>query len=427
MRPLSFLAFRSLVSSRRRPVLPAVAVGLGVALAFGAQMAGAGVEAGRDARFVGVGGPVVLFASFFFILNAFTLVTDRRRREIGLLRASGATSRQVVGVMLLEAGLVGVLGSALGLALGLALAAGIARWGPGAGQILPPASAILPAAGFSTSLGLLATVMAALVVARPASRQSLVAALRPGWPLRERVHLRPAALGLVAGIGSLPLLLGDFPNSASLTAGVLLLLAAAAFLLPPLLLPLSTLAALPFAILWPAEAGLAQEQIKRRPRRSAGTMAGVLVSLALITVLGTLERAVAAYGHRALWALSVMAALLGILAAVSGLLIHLQDGRREIALLRAVGMTRRQVRRMLLVQASILTACGAVAGGLAGGVLGFALVHAGSSPAPEARYVIPAGWIGAGILGTALGALVVTAMTRRAAARDGIIRAIRYE
>jgi len=423
MLPLSLLAFRSLAFSWRRTALLAVAVAAGVALDFGAAL----TVDGLDTPFVGIAGPVVLVSGFFFMLNAFTLVTDRRRREIGLLRAAGATSRQVMGAALLEAGLVGIPGIALGLALGVALAAALALWPTGSRLVLPPAPATLRAAGFSVTLGLLATAMAALIVARPASRQPLAAALRPGWPLRERADLRPAALGLVAGIGSLPLVLGDFPSAATVTAGVLLLLAAAAVVLQPLLLPLTTLAALLVAAVWPAEARLAREQILRRPRRSVRTMAGVVVSLALIGALGTMEQAVPGSGHRSLRALSLMAALLGMLAGVSGLLIHLQDGRREIALLRAVGMTRRQARRMLLAQAGMLTGCGGFAGSVAGVLLGAALVHAGSSPGADVHYAVPTGWILAGICGVVLGTLAGTALPRRAASQDGVLRALRYE
>ncbi|MFD9378529.1 ABC transporter permease [Streptomyces sp. NPDC059999] len=66
---------------------------------------------------------VSLFIGSFLIVNTFTMLVSRRGREIALLRAIGASRRQVVRSVLWEAALVGLAASALGFLLGLGIAA----------------------------------------------------------------------------------------------------------------------------------------------------------------------------------------------------------------------------------------------------------------------------------------------------------------
>ncbi len=61
---------------------------------------------------------VALFVAVFLILNTFSIIVAQRTRELALMRAIGASRRQVIGSVLLEAVAIGLLSSVVGLALG---------------------------------------------------------------------------------------------------------------------------------------------------------------------------------------------------------------------------------------------------------------------------------------------------------------------
>ena len=69
---------------------------------------------------------MALFVGAFLIFNAFSMTVVERTREFGLLRTIGMTRSQITRQVLLEAGLLGILGAALGLGLGTLLARGLA-------------------------------------------------------------------------------------------------------------------------------------------------------------------------------------------------------------------------------------------------------------------------------------------------------------
>ncbi|GAA3041217.1 hypothetical protein GCM10020000_19900 [Streptomyces olivoverticillatus] len=68
---------------------------------------------------------VSLFIGSFLIVNTFTMLVTQRTHEIALLRAIGATRRQVVRSVLWEALLVGLAASAAGFVLGLGIASAL--------------------------------------------------------------------------------------------------------------------------------------------------------------------------------------------------------------------------------------------------------------------------------------------------------------
>src|SRR5690606_17334087 len=68
---------------------------------------------------------IALVVAALTIYNTFQIVVTQRTRELALLRALGATHRQVLGAQLLEAAVVGVVASVVGLAAGVAVAGGL--------------------------------------------------------------------------------------------------------------------------------------------------------------------------------------------------------------------------------------------------------------------------------------------------------------
>src|SRR5512134_3468432 len=129
-------------------------------------------------------GALALFMGAFIIFNTFRTVVAERRRDIGLLRALGATRRTVIGIILAEGTVQGFLGSGIGLLLGYLMAVGVLKvaQGPISQFInitlgLPVVSPLLVLV--SMSLGIGVTVLAGILPAWNASRITPLEALRP--------------------------------------------------------------------------------------------------------------------------------------------------------------------------------------------------------------------------------------------------------
>jgi putative ABC transport system permease protein len=115
--------------------------------------------------------------SLIALLNTLAIGVIERTREIGMLRAIGATRRQVRRIVVGEALLLAAIGTALGLLAGLYLGYVMLMGLTVAGY---PVTYVFPAAGLlaATAIGLLLGVVAALVPARQAARMNIVRALR---------------------------------------------------------------------------------------------------------------------------------------------------------------------------------------------------------------------------------------------------------
>ncbi|HEX9506209.1 MAG TPA: ABC transporter permease, partial [Acidimicrobiia bacterium] len=144
----------------------------------------------------------------FIIFNTFTILVTQRTRELGLLRALGASGNQVVWSVVLEALVVGAVASLLGLAVGVGLGAGLLGLLRDLGLELPDTSIVLLARTVVVSLavGTVVTVTAALLPALRAARVPPVAAIND-LPERARTGLGRRVVGgavvSVAGAGVL--------------------------------------------------------------------------------------------------------------------------------------------------------------------------------------------------------------------------------
>ncbi|MBF4767203.1 FtsX-like permease family protein [Nocardioides agariphilus] len=179
----------------------------------GDQVAADGSAAVRDA--MGVFTTVLLvFAGIsvlvgsFVIWNTFNVLVAQRRREVALLRAVGATRRQVLGGVLLEALLVGSFSGALGLVLGVALAAGIRSLLTLIGVEMPTTTPAVEMRTIVAALlvGIVVTMVAAVAPAWAATRVSPMEALRDAVPTRYAVGRMRSVAGwvlLAAGTAAL--------------------------------------------------------------------------------------------------------------------------------------------------------------------------------------------------------------------------------
>jgi putative ABC transport system permease protein len=234
---------------------------------------------------------IALFAGAFLIFNALSMTVVERVRELGLLRAAGATRSQLTAYILVQASVIGVVGSAVGLILGLALAGGVAAWLGSIGQV--PLGAPVVTAGDATAalaIGLGVTLAAALEPARRAGRIPPVEALRArlDLPTARRARLR-WLVGVFAVVGVLGVFIwprgaGDAASLRALAIYVVLLGVA---LLVPFALPgLARIAGAPFAAFTRLEERLARASVLRDRARAALTVGALTVGLAMVVALG---------------------------------------------------------------------------------------------------------------------------------------------
>ena len=116
-----------------------------------------------------------------------------------------------------------------------------------------------------------------------------------------------------------------------------------------------------------------------------------------------------------------------MLAVVNTLVVNVRHGTRELALLRAVGLSRAQSLRLVLVEAGLLALTGALIGTLAGCAIAAPLLRASASSGFVPGFVLPLGAIAAVTAGVVASALLAAYLPARNAARSSIVGAIRYE
>ena len=234
---------------------------------------------------------ISLFVGAFLIFNTFSMLVAQRARELALLRALGASRRQVTSSVLVEALAVGLLASLVGFALGIGVAAALRALLSLLGIDLPDGELVLAPRTLLVCLlvGVGVTAVAALVPARRAARVAPVEAMRDAGPAEERSLFRRGLLGallLLTGVGLL---------AAGLTRGTLPLVgggAAVTFLgvatLSPLVArPVASALAAPFARLG-VPGRLGRANAVRSPRRTSATAAALMVGLALVSAVSVL-------------------------------------------------------------------------------------------------------------------------------------------
>lgn len=234
---------------------------------------------------------IALFAGAFLIFNTLSMTVVERVRELGLLRAAGATRGQITTYILVQASVIGVVGAALGIVTGGALAAGIAAWMGAVGSV-PLTSPVVRLSDAVTALaiGVGVTLAAAIEPARRAGRVAPVEALRARLDLpsarRARLRWLVAVFGTVGLLGLLiwPRAAGEAALLRSLIVYAVLLVVA---LLVPLVLPmLARLAGTPFIVVSRLEERLARASVLRDRGRAALTVGALTVGLAMIVALG---------------------------------------------------------------------------------------------------------------------------------------------
>ncbi len=236
-----------------------------------------------------------LLVGAFLIANTFSIVVTQRTHELAVLRATGATGRQVLASVLGEALLIGLVASVLGVGAGLGAAVGLRELAGAFGVALPDGGLVVAGRTVATSLavGVLVTVLAALGPARRAARVAPVTAMRhssAAEPIsRTRTVIGTIATGAgIAGVTTAALGAANMALLAVAAVGLIVGMTLAAPAAAPSLTrvlgrPLHTLG---------VPGRLARESTARTPRRTAATALALAVGLALISFTAVLATSV---------------------------------------------------------------------------------------------------------------------------------------
>jgi len=289
---------------RLRPVLPA-----GVQAITGAQLATENLDDINSGflGFLSTGltafAAVALLVAAFSIYNTFSILAAQRGRESALLRALGATRRQLAVAGLAETLVVGVVGSVAGWAGGIGIAALLKGVFDGFGFALPAGGLVLRASSsvLAVSVGVAATVLAGVLPAVRASRVAPLAALRELAAEPARVSRVRSALGFLltsGGVGAVIAGAAGRSQGAAL-AGAVGALAGFVVLGPIAVRPAAAVLGAPIAALRGIGGRLARDNALRNPRRTAATASALMVGVAvatMFTVIGASLKASATQG-----------------------------------------------------------------------------------------------------------------------------------
>jgi putative ABC transport system permease protein len=250
-------------------------------------------------EFVGVFGTGLLifafitaFVSGFIINNVFQITIGQRLRELALLRAVGASGRQVRGMIAGEAFILGVVATILGVFGGIAVANLLILLFNAAGAGFPDTQTVLQVRTVIIAMivGVGITMASVIMPSRKASRIPPVAAMRPelGFVAMRTRRLVGGAIVTVAGL--VLLVIGLFLRPGG-TVGLIALAGGGALLLFLGIASLSSTIAGPVtrAIGWPIQklfkvpGALARENVARAPRRTSSSASALMIGVALVS------------------------------------------------------------------------------------------------------------------------------------------------
>ncbi|MFC4494217.1 ABC transporter permease [Streptomyces ovatisporus] len=247
---------------------------------------------------------ISLFVGIFIIANTFTMLVTQRTKELALLRAVGASRRQVTRSVLIEAFVVGTVAAVAGLAAGVGIGAALRSLMGKVGATVPDGPLVVDSSAVVTSLvtGIVVTVLAAWLPARRAAKIPPVAAMssiHATATVRSLVVRNSIGALLAAGGTALVLYAttldsageGDVPMG--IGAAVLLI---GMFVLTPLLSRPLIAAAAPLMRVFGVSGKLARQNSVRNPRRTAATASALMIGLTLITgmtvIAGSVQEAI---------------------------------------------------------------------------------------------------------------------------------------
>jgi putative ABC transport system permease protein len=288
--------FDTVDETRRAEIETAITDTLGNSYTIGVLQAGAEIltNIGTAQRIMNFMGALGLLMGGFIIFNTFRTIIVERRRDIGMLRAVGASRRTITGLILIEGLIQGVLGTLAGILLGYGFGAMALKFvGPIGQQFLniqissPTVTVNLIV--ICALIGVGVTVLAGLIPARAASRVTPLEALRPA--VAVVTFKRMAGVGFWTGIGMITLAVGALlsGNGGLISLGAVLFTAGLIIIAPALVNPIANIFGTLMAYLFARQgtAQLAEGNLSRQPSRAAITASTTMIALAILVMAGT--------------------------------------------------------------------------------------------------------------------------------------------
>ncbi|MFD6169498.1 ABC transporter permease [Streptomyces coeruleorubidus] len=246
---------------------------------------------------------IALFVGTFIIANTFTMLVAQRTKELALMRAVGASRRQVTRSVLIEAFVVGAVAAVAGLVAGIGIGAGLRSLMGTFDATVPDGPLIIKPATILTALavGILVTMLAAWLPGRRAAKIPPVAAMNSvhAKATTKSLVLRNTLGALVSAAGIAVILVATTMDGSDgqvpMGFGAVLLIIGV-FVLTPLLSRPLIAAAAPVLRAFGISGKLARQNSVRNPRRTAATASALMIGLTLITgmtvMAGSLQQAI---------------------------------------------------------------------------------------------------------------------------------------
>ncbi|MFE2535031.1 ABC transporter permease [Streptomyces sp. NPDC059371] len=246
---------------------------------------------------------IALFVGTFIIANTFTMLVAQRTKELALLRAVGASRRQVTRSVLIEAFVVGAVAAVGGLAAGIGIGAAMRSLMGTLGATVPDGPLVVSPGTVATALlvGVLVTMLAAWLPGRRAAKIPPVAAMSSlhAKATTKSLVLRNTIGALLAAAGVAVVLyattMDGSDGQAPMGLGAVLLIIGV-FVLTPLLSRPLIAAAAPVLRIFGISGKLARQNSVRNPRRTAATASALMIGLTLITgmtvMAGSLQKSI---------------------------------------------------------------------------------------------------------------------------------------
>lgn len=233
---------------------------------------------------------IALFVGTFIIANTFTMLVAQRTKELALLRAVGASRRQVTRSVLIEAFVVGTVAAVTGLVAGVGIGAGLRSLMGSFDAPVPDGPLIVTpgTVGAALAVGVLITMLAAWLPGRRAAKIPPVAAMSSvhtkattkSLVLRNTIGALFSAAGIAVVLAATTMDGSD--GQAPMGLGAVLLIIGI-FVLTPLLSRPLVAAAAPVLRVFGISGKLARQNSVRNPRRTAATASALMIGLTLIT------------------------------------------------------------------------------------------------------------------------------------------------
>lgn len=242
---------------------------------------------------------IALVVATFSIYNTFSIVVAQRTREAALLRAIGASRRQVLGSVVVEAAVIGLVAAALGSVVGIGLARGLVRLFDTMGLPQPTLELVVQGDSLLIAMvvGVVVTLLAGIVPALKASRVRPMSALRDVAIDRTSGRAWRAVVGtiVVAAGAALTVLGSAVTGDIQITgAGALLMVVGMGLVGPLVARPVSAVLGAPIGLRG-MSGKLARANAMRNPTRTSGTATALMVGVAVVGMFTVLAASVRTY------------------------------------------------------------------------------------------------------------------------------------